>query len=314
MLSYILRRLLQAGVVLLGVSVIIFIIIHLLPGGPARGVLGIHATPAAVRQFMTANGYNKPLWEQYLLYLDRLFHGNLGFSYQQNESVDALLAQDLPKTGILVGAGFVIALIVGVPLGLFQASRRHHPSDHALTAIMFTGYSMPVFWIGIVLIVVFAVKTHLLPPEAPQGQTVSAILSQPLALILPVATIAVVTAAAFSRFARSAAVENLEQDYVRTARSKGASDLRILLGHVTRNALLPIITLLGLTFPAVISGAIIVETVFNYPGMGLLFWNAALSHDYPVLLGVTLVVGAATVVGSLVADLLYLVADPRISY
>jgi peptide/nickel transport system permease protein len=173
---------------------------------------------------------------------------------------------------------------------------------------------MPLFWLGTLLILVFAVNSHLLPPEGPQGTTVGTLITQPRALILPVATLAIVTIALWSRYMRSSAVDNLVQDYIRTARAKGASEARVLFGHLLRNAFLPIITLVGLSLPAVLSGEVITESVFNYPGMGLLFWNAAISHDYPVLMGVTVVVGAATVIGSLLADLLYAVVDPRVRY
>ncbi len=314
MLGYIVRRLLQSCIVVVGVSVIVFIVIHLLPGGIARAVLGIQATPAAVRAFNAANGYDRPLWEQFFIWWGHLFQGNLGYSYQQNATVAALLGQDLPKTVLLVGLGFALALLVGIPLGLYQAVRRNHVDDHLMTALAFIAYSLPVFWLGLLVVLVFAVNTRLLPAEAPQGATVRAVLAHPLGLVLPVLTLAIVIVAAFSRFTRSSVLENLAQDYVRTASAKGASRFRIVTRHVLRNSLLPLITLIGLTLPAIVSGAVIVETVFNYPGMGLLFWNAAQSRDYPVLLGVTLVVGIATVLGSLLADLLYMVADPRIVY
>jgi len=312
--AFIVRRVGQAIIVLLGVTVVVFILIHLIPGGEARAVLGLQAPPSEVRQFNRVNGFNKPLPEQYIIYLKNLLEGNLGYSYAQNQTVVALLDTDLPKTAVLVGIAFFIALIVGVPIGFYQAQHRNRPADHTVTGIVLTFYSMPVFWVGLLLVMFLAVKLHLFPPEAPQGQTVGAILAQPRALVLPIATLALVILAAFSRFARSSAVENLAQEFVRTARAKGASDWRIMRRHVARNAMLPVITLVGLSFPAVVSGAVIVESVFNYPGMGLLFWNAAISHDYPVLLGVTVVVAVATVTGSLVADLLYAFFDPRIAY
>jgi peptide/nickel transport system permease protein len=203
---------------------------------------------------------------------------------------------------------------VAIPLGLLQAVRRNKPVDYALTALAFVGYSMPVFWLGTLLILAFAVNNHLFSPEGPQGSTVGDLLNQPRALVLPVATLAIVTIALWSRYMRSSAVDNLVQDYIRTARAKGASEGRVLFGHLLRNALLPIITLIGLSLPVVLSGEVVTESVFNYPGMGLLFWTAATTHDYPLLMGVTIVVGAATVIGSLLADLLYAVVDPRVRY
>jgi peptide/nickel transport system permease protein len=311
--AYLMGRVLQAIAVLFGVSVIVFIMIHLLPGGP-RAMLGIHATPPQVHAFMVANGYNKPIWVQYATYIDHIFHGNFGYSDPNNETVLLLLQQNLPKSALLVGLSAAVSLIVAVPLGLLQAVRRNKPEDYVLTGGAFVGYSMPLFWLGTLLILVFAVNTHLFPPEGPQGSTVGTLLNQPRALVLPVTTLAIVTIALWSRYMRSSAVDNLVQDYIRTARAKGASETRVLFGHLLRNAFLPIITLIGLSLPALLSGEVITESVFNYPGMGLLFWNAATTHDYPLLMGVTIVVGAAVVVGSLLADILYAVVDPRVRY
>jgi peptide/nickel transport system permease protein len=311
--AYLMGRVLQAIAVLFGVSVIVFIMIHLLPGGP-RAMLGIHATPPQVHAFMVANGYNKPIWVQYATYIDHIFHGNFGYSDPNNETVLLLLEQNLPKSALLVGLSAAVSLIVAVPLGLLQAIRRNKPEDYVLTGGAFVGYSMPLFWLGTLLILVFAVNTHLFPPEGPQGSTVGTLLNQPRALVLPVTTLAIVTIALWSRYMRSSAVDNLVQDYIRTARAKGASETRVLFGHLLRNAFLPIITLIGLSLPALLSGEVITESVFNYPGMGLLFWNAATTHDYPLLMGVTIVVGAAVVVGSLLADILYAVVDPRVRY
>jgi peptide/nickel transport system permease protein len=312
--TYIVRRFIQSVFVLLGVTLVVFIIIHLLPGNPARALLGPRATPQEMHQFIVQNGYNKPIWAQYVDYLNNLIHGNLGYSYHYNQTVNSLLAQNLPKSALLVGLSYVVALVIGVPLGIFQAVRRNKPSDHVITGAVLVGYAMPVFWLGILLIIGFAVTIHLFPPEGPQGATVGAVLSQPLGLVLPVATLAIVTIAQFSRFMRSSAIENLVQDYVRTARAKGAPERTVLFRHVLRNSLIPIITLVGLSLPFTLSGAVVTEQVFNYPGMGLLFWNAAITRSYDVLLGITVTVGAAVVVGSLLADLLYAVADPRVRY
>jgi peptide/nickel transport system permease protein len=313
-ITYIVRRFIQAVFVLLGVTLVVFIIIHMLPGSPARALLGPRATPQQMHQFIVENGYNKPIWVQYVDYLGNLIHGNLGYSYHYNQTVNSLLAQNLPKSALLVGLSYVVALVVGLPLGIFQAVRRNKASDHIITGAVFVGYAMPVFWLGILLIIGFAVTVHLFPPEGPQGATVGAVLSQPLGLVLPVATLAIVTIALFSRFMRSSAIESLVQDYIRTARAKGAPQRVILFRHVLRNSLIPIITLIGLSLPFTLSGAVVTEQVFNYPGMGLLFWNAAITRSYDVLLGVTVTVGAAVVIGSLLADLLYAVADPRVRY
>jgi peptide/nickel transport system permease protein len=312
--AYLIRRAVQSVIVVLGVTIIVFIIIHALPGGPARGLLGPEATAAQVRQFIIQNGYNRPLPAQYLTYLGQLLHGNLGYSYHYNQSVGSLLADDLPKSAVLVGLAYLVALAISVPLGIFQALRRNSLADYVTTGVSFIAYSMPSFWLGILLILGFAVTWRLLPPEGPQGATVAAVLADPQALVLPVATLALITIAAFSRFMRSSAIETLVQDYIRTARAMGLPEGTILRRHLLRNSLIPIITLIGLSLPATISGAVITESVFNYPGMGLLYWTAATAHDFPVLLGGAVAIATATVIGSMLADVLYAIADPRVRY
>ena len=313
MIAYIVRRIVQAIIVVFGVTIIVFVIIHLLPGGP-RALLGPRVSPAVVQAFMVANGYNHPIYVQYIHFLGHLLQGNLGYSYTYNEPVLTLLQRNLPKSALLVGLAYAIALVIAVPVGMLQALRRNKPIDYVLTGGSFIGYSMPVFWLGLLLIEIFAVQLHLFPPEGPQGATVGAVINQPSALVLPVATLTILTVALFSRYMRSAAIENLVQDYVRSARAKGASQFRIVYRHLLRNSLIPIITLIGLSLPVTLSGAVVTESVFNYPGMGLLFWTSATEHDFPVMLGFTVVIAAATVLGSLLADILYAVADPRVRY
>jgi peptide/nickel transport system permease protein len=312
--AYLVRRLLQGIAVVFGVTLIVFIILHALPGGPARGMLGPEATEQQVQQFIVANGYNQPVWIQYWRFIDQLGHGNLGYSYQANQNVTTLLANDLPKTGVLIALAILVALIVAIPLGILQALRRNSVADYVTTSASFVAYSMPTFWLGILLILGFAINWRLLPAEAPQGATVSAVLQDPRAMVLPVVTLALVNIATFSRFMRSSAIETLVQDHIRTARAMGLPERTIMLRYLLRNSVIPIITLVGLSLPFIISGAVITEEVFNYPGMGLLIWNAATAHDFPVLLGATLVLAIATVTGSLIADILYAVADPRVRY
>ncbi|WP_406206069.1 ABC transporter permease [Streptomyces decoyicus] len=312
MIRFLAKRLVQALVVLLLVSVIVFVLLHLLPGGPARAILGVQATPESVAHFNHQQGYDRSLPEQYVRYLGRLLTGDLGESYKLNQSVAALLAERLPKTALLAGLALALAVLLAVPLGVLQAVRRGKAADYVLTGAAFLAYAIPVFFLGLVLILVFSQQLPLLPAEAPQADTAGSILAAPAALVLPVLTAALGIIAAFSRYMRSAVLDNLGEDYVRTARAKGQSNARLLARHVLRNALIPLATLLGLYLPTLFSGTLVVESMFNYPGMGLLFWNAAQSSDFPVLLGVTLVVGVATVLGSLLTDIAYAVLDPRI--
>ncbi|MFG3115847.1 ABC transporter permease [Streptomyces sp. NPDC048197] len=312
MTRFLVKRLAQALVVLLLVSVLVFVLLHLLPGGPARAILGVQATPQAVAHFNHQQGYDRSLPQQYLMYLGRLLTGDLGESYKLNQGVAPLLAERLPKTALLAGLSLALAAVLAVPLGILQAVRRGRAADHVLTGLAFLAYATPVFFLGLVLVLVLSQQLPLLPAEAPQADTVGGILAEPAGLVLPVVTTALGIVAAFSRYLRSAVLDNLGEDYVRTARAKGGSGARVLVRHVLRNALIPLVTLLGLYLPTLFSGTLVVESMFNYPGMGLLFWNAAQGSDFPVLLGVTLVVGVATVLGSLLADVAYAVLDPRI--
>jgi peptide/nickel transport system permease protein len=314
MTGFLIRRILQALLVVFLVTVFTLALVHLFPGGPIRSLLGPRATPEQVAHYNQLYGFDQPFYVQYIKWLGQLVHGNLGFSAKLNQSVTSLLAQDLPKTLILVSLGVVVSLLFGIPLGLYQAVKRYTVGDYVLTGVSFLGYATPTFFVGLLLIEWFAINIHLFPPFAPQGTTVAEILSQPRALVLPVAAYSFVLYALWSRYMRSSVMDNLVQDYVRTARAKGASERRVLWGHVFRNSLISIVTLLGLSLPTLVAGAIFIEVVFNYPGMGLAFYNAALNVDYQVLLGFTLVATLATIVGNILADVGYAVLDPRVRY
>ena len=314
MVAYLVRRVLQSILVILLVSLVTFTLLHLLPGGPAHAILGPRATRQQLQQFIVQNHYDKPLVVQFGLWFNDLLHGNLGYSYHLNENVASLIADRLPKTIVLMLLSIVVALLIAIPLGVYQARKRNTLGDYVLTGFSFLFYAMPSFLLGLLLIIMFSFVLPWFSPEAPQSDSLGAILADGNALVLPVATLALITIAAFSRYTRSSVMENLTQDYVRTAAANGSGDSRIVVRHVLRNALIPVVTLLGLSLPALFAGALIVESVFNYPGMGFLFWQEAIVRDYPVLLGVTLVVAIATVVGSLLADIAYAVLDPRVKY
>jgi peptide/nickel transport system permease protein len=312
--GFLIRRVLQAVLVTFLVSVFTLALVHLFPGGPIRALLGPRATPQQISYYNALYGFNRPFYVQYGKWVWALLHGNLGFSVKLNQSVASLIAQDLPKTIVLVLLGTVVSLVFGLPLGIYQAVKRYTAGDYALTGLSFLGYATPTFFIGLLLVEWFSIDIHLFPAFAPQGTTVGQILSQPRALVLPVIAYAFVLYALWSRFMRSSVMDNLVQDYVRTARAKGASERRVLWGHVFRNSLMSIVTLLGLSLPTLVAGAIFIEVVFNYPGMGLAFYNAALNVDYETLLGFTLVATIATIIGNLLADVGYAVLDPRVRY
>jgi peptide/nickel transport system permease protein len=312
--SYLARRAAQALVVMIGVLILTFILIHLVPGSAARAALGVRATSTRIAIFNTTYGLNKPLYTQFADYVGQLFHGNFGISYTTQQPVSTLIAQRLPGDVLLVGASTALAVLIAIPLGTYQAVKRGRLSDQLLDGVSFTLYSMPDFFVAFLLIALFSVQLHIFPPEAPQTQDVAGMLADPRALVLPIATLTLSNLAGFSRYMRSSAIDVLAEDFLRTARAKGLPERLVLSRHVVRNAALPVVTMVGLTFPNIIAGAVIAEAVFSYQGMGLLLYQAATSHDYPVLLGSTLVVGAATVVGSLAADVAYGVLDPRIRH
>lgn len=313
---FLLRRVLQSLIVIFLVTVITFGLLRLIPGNPAIAVLGPNSfrNPAAIRQFDQQYGFDRPWYSQYWLWLDHILHLNLGYSWKLNQSVFSLLGTHLPKTIFLVGISTILALLLAIPIGLLQAVRRNKFADHFFNGFSTVFYAMPAFLLGILLILFFAVKIPIFPPEGPQGEGLGVLFTDFNALILPIISLTLITIALFSRYMRSAVLDNLTEDYVRTAKAKGASERRVLIRHVLRNSLIPIATLLGLSLPGIIAGALITESVFNYPGMGYLFYQSALNQDYPVLLGITVVVAVATVVGSLLADIAYAVLDPRVRY
>jgi peptide/nickel transport system permease protein len=314
MTGYLVRRVGQAVAVVIGLMILTFIMIHMEPGSAARATLGMRATAERVAIFNSTYGLNEPLYRQFITYVDQVLHGNLGTSYSLGVPVSTLIAQRLPRDLLLLGLSTVLALIIALPLGIYQAVRRNGVADHMLTGTSFTLYSMPDFFFAFLLIALFSVQLHLLPPEAPQASSVGGMLADPQALVLPVLTLALVTLASYSRYMRSSAIEVLAEEYIRVARAKGLPQQLILLRHVLRNAVLPVVTMVGLSFSWIVAGAVIAETVFNYPGMGLLFYQAAVSHDFPVLLGSTLIVGVSTVIGNLAADVAYGALDPRIRH
>jgi peptide/nickel transport system permease protein len=313
--AFLLRRVLQAIIVVLLVTVITFALLRAIPGNVAIAVLGptAYKNPAVIAKFDAEYGFNKPWFDQYFLWLGHLLQGNLGYSWKLNQSVASLLGNHLPKTIILVGISTILALLIAIPIGVWQAVKRNKAVDYTFTAFSFLFYAAPSFFVGTVLIEVFADQAHIFGPEGPQGGLVND-LTDWKDLTLPVVTLALITFALFSRYMRSAMLDNITEDYVRTARAKGASERRVLIRHVLRNSLIPIATLIGLNLPLIVSGALITESVFNYPGMGYLFFQAAQNQDYPVLLGVLIVVAVATVIGSLLADIAYAVLDPRVRY
>ncbi|HTP17098.1 MAG TPA: ABC transporter permease [Streptosporangiaceae bacterium] len=313
-IGYITRRIGQAVIVLVGVTIIVFILRHLLPGSIARAIIGPRASQLQIAAFNRQYGLNRALPLQYLSFLDQLMHGNLGYSFRLNSSVDSIVLHDLPNDVLLVGVSLVLALVIAIPVGILQAVRRNKLTDHAATGISFLLYSMPSYLLGLLLIAVFAVHLRLLPAEAPQASTITGVISDPAGLVLPIATLTLVTCALFSRYMRSSAIDSLAQDYIRTARAKGLGQGAILSRHLLRNSLIPVVTLVGISLPGILTFGLIIEELFNFPGIGLEYFNAAVNGDYPVVFGITVLVALATVTGNLLADIAYAVLDPRVRY
>ncbi|QNN54907.1 ABC transporter permease [Nocardioides mesophilus] len=296
------------------VSLIVFVLLQMLPGGAARAILGPRATPAQLEHFNQQNGLDKPVFQQYLIWLNHLIHGDLGYSYKLNQSVSSLIAAKLPKTIVLNLLALVFSVALAVPIGLTQAVRRNSLFDYSATFLGFVFYSTPIFFLSLLMVLWFSLNLGWFPAQAPQAETVAGILADPKALVLPVASLVLLQVSLFTRYMRSAVLDNLVQDYVRTAYSKGAGQRRVIYRHVLRNSLIPMVTILGLSLPILLAGSLVTEQVFNYPGMGLLFYQQALINDYPTLLGITLITGIATVLGNLLADIGYAVLDPRVRY
>jgi peptide/nickel transport system permease protein len=312
--AFIVRRVGQAVIVVLGVTVVTFLLEHLIPGNLARAILGTRASAAAIAAFNRANGLDRPLVEQYATFLGHLARGDLGYSYRLNQSVDSLVVHQLPNDLLIVGTALVLALVIAIPLGMAQAVRRNRALDHLATSAAFALYSMPSYWLAILLIAGLSIAVRAFPAEVPQAATVGGMLADPRALVLPVLTLTLVNVALFSRYMRAAAIGTLAEDYIRVARAKGLPARLVLWRHVLRNSLVSVTTLVGLSFPAILTSGLVVEYVFNVPGVGLTYYTAAVNSDYPVELGITVLVGVVTVVGNLCADLAYAVLDPRVRY
>jgi peptide/nickel transport system permease protein len=312
MISYIVRRLVTSVIVVIGVSIFIFILLHAIYPSPARDVLGLQAKPAAIAAFNKQNGYDDPVIVQYLRYMNNLLHGNLGYSYAENQSVLALFKERVARSVYLSGVSLLIAVLIALPLGIFQAVKRNSIGDNVATSAAFILYSMPSFFLGLILIQVFALSLPIFNFEASQSTNVWVVMGDWYSMTLPIFTLALIEVAAFSRYMRSSSMDVLAQDYIKVARAKGLPEWLVLMRHLVRNASLPMVTLIGLSLPALLAGNLIVESLFNYQGLGLLFYESLQKVDYPVMLAYTLASAILVVVGNLVADIALTIADPRI--
>ncbi|MBB3949433.1 ABC transporter permease [Aureimonas jatrophae] len=303
MLLYVLRRLVQAALILLGVSAITFALLYILPADPVRQIAGRSATAQTVANIRAQLGLDQPFLVQYGRYLAGLLQGDLGRSYLQRTDVASLIGSRLPASLLLMAAGIAAELLIGLTMGMFAAVRRGGAADRALMLGSFVGVSAPQFVVGLLLLYVFGVQLRWLPISG---------YGTPAHLVLPALTLGILGAGWYSRMMRSSMIEVLRQDYIRTARAKGLPRATILFRHALPNAILPIVAMIGIDIGVFMGGIVVVESVFGWPGIGQLAWQAIQRVDIPIIMGVTLVSALAIVLGNLVADLIAPFIDPRI--
>jgi peptide/nickel transport system permease protein len=311
--AYILRRVGQGIVLLWVVSVVVFVIIHAAPGGPAL-LVNPDVDPAMAREMEQMLGLDQPIPVQYARWLGNAMRGNFGRSYQHSVPTLELVSGRAPNTLLLSGTALVLAVLLAVPLGTLSAVYRYTVVDYAATIAAFCGVSMPVFWLAILLIILFSVTLGWLPSAGMLTVGVPFSWGDLVRhLAMPAVVLATFPLAQLTRYVRASMVDVLTQDYIRTARAKGLPELALLGRHALRNALIPMVTVLGVLTPRLLGGAVVTETIFAWPGLGRLAVEAAITRDYPVIMGATLMVSALVIVCNLVTDLLYVVIDPRIS-
>jgi len=330
---YIIKRLLQIIPVILGVTIIAFTLIHIAPGDPARNMLGQHASQQEIDEIRAKYGLDQPLYVQYFIWLGDVLQGNLGRSILSHEQVTIEIASRFPNTIELAIAAMLFAILIGVIAGIISATKQYSIADYSVMGIALFGISMPVFWLGIMLMMIFGVYLGWLPIGGridllipfhrvtgfmvldsiitANGAALISVLSH---LILPAIALGTIPMAIIARTTRSSMLEILRQDFIRTERAKGLSERIVIYKHALRNAMVPVVTVVGLNFGLLLSGAILTETVFSWPGVGRLVVNAVYARDYPLVIGCILVFALVFVIVNLITDILYTYIDPRIHY
>ncbi len=322
MLEYIVRRLLFMIPLLLGITIITFVVVHLSPGGPADMLTGLSpkVSAEAKARLHSLYGLDKPLHVQYWLWLSRLVRFDFGRSFKDGRLVIIKILERLPATLLLNVLSLLLIFFIALPIGIISAVRQDSFFDKGMTVFVFLGFSVPAFWLALLLMVLFGVVLGWLPISGmhsvnfPYFSFWGKLWDIIKHLILPVFVSAFGGLAYLSRYSRTSMLEVLRQDYIRTARAKGLSEKKVIYRHALRNALIPIVTLLGLSLPALIGGGFIFETIFAWPGMGRLGYQAIMARDYPVIMGVGVIAALLTLLGNLIADITYAFIDPRIRY
>lgn len=303
---------------LLGVILLIFVLMQFTPGDPVQAIVGQYPVPESFRQSLTAEYHlDAPVWEQYWYFLVNLAHGNLGYSYASHESVTGLIAERLPNTLLLAASGYVVGIVLGSVVGLLTATSRRRGVDTLIQTGVVTAYAIPSFWLGQLFVILFALTLGWLPTQgiAPVESNATGMywfLERLSYLVLPMMTYAVYEGARVTRLSRVSVIETLNQGYIVTARMKGITRWRTVRSHVVRNSSLPVVTALGYSFAIAMGGSVLIETVFSWPGIGLLLVNSIKQRDNQVVIGLVVVISFAVVVMNLLVDLLHAWLDPRI--
>ena len=315
---YILRRMLIALPSVLGISVVLFTVLALAPGDPFEELATNPAVPAEVRQMLRAKfGLDDPVWQRYFRWLAAMLQGDWGYSFVSRVDVDTLILQRVPVTLAIIGASQVLALMVALPVGIYSATRPYSLFDRIASTFAFVGFSLPTFFTGILFILIFSITLDWLPFVYRADLSATGWQwwwEQFKQSIMPVTVLGLFQGASWTRYVRSAVLDVIRLDYVTTARSKGLREHVVVMKHVVRNALIPVVTLVALTMPAVFGGAIVTEQIFRIPGIGSLLIDAILRNDTPVIMAVTFVFACLVILFNLLADLIYGWLDPRISY
>ncbi|GAU86607.1 ABC transporter permease [Bosea sp. BIWAKO-01] len=313
MVGYILQRISGMLAVMLLVVTIVFVIVRVTPGDPAAVMLGPDATAQDVADLRSRLGLDRSILSQYVLYVGQLLRGDLGQSIFLNMPVTSALLERAEPTFFLTLLSLAIASVIALPVGIYAAYRRGSFIDQAATTLAMLGASIPGFWLGLILMQIFAVRLQILPVSGYGGPDTS-LIERIRHLILPAVALGLVSSALIMRFTRASMLDVLGDDYIRTARAKGLGEQTVILTHALKNALIPILTVLGLTAAVLISGAVVTETVFGLPGVGNLVVSAVLRRDYPVIQGALLVIAGLYVLINFAIDMLYLLVDPRVRY
>ena len=318
MLKYVGKRILQAIPMLFAISIIIFALLQAMPGDPLDMYLeNPNATPEAIERIKEAHGLNDPVHIQYLNWIKGILTGDWGVSINSRRPVLELIGERLMPTLQLTGTSFLLALVIAVPVGVYSAIHKGKVFDNVATPITFLGISMPSFWFGLILQLIFAVGLHVLPSAgrvSVAGANAGSALDIARHLVLPSIVLSLIYFASWTRYTRSNFLDVLGQDFIRTARAKGLQEKKVLFVHALRNALIPMVTVIMLDIPVIFSGATITETVFAWPGMGTLFYDALNKQDFPILMGILLINATLVIVANLLADVIYALLDPRIKY